>query len=179
VQAADAGESFRDARIKAYYIMASGPGQGFGEQSLKSISAPFVVDTAELDEILDPRANSSTLAKLISGAREITRPVGHFAYVPECRPIIGPVLARVAGVPICNDPNGVDRAAVHQQVARDVIRFFNTALPASCQISSLSGLSEPTQRHRKSRSRRRPSRCLRHRSSCTATAYCEGRRTCR
>jgi predicted dienelactone hydrolase len=128
VQAADADRSFQDARIKAYYIMGSGPGQGFSEESLKAISAPFVVDTAQFDEILDPRANSGTLAALISGAKEIRRSVGHFAYVPECRSIIGPILARVAGIPICNDPDAVDRAAVHQHVARDVIQFFNTEL---------------------------------------------------
>jgi predicted dienelactone hydrolase len=130
VQAADADRSFQDARISAYYIMASGPGQGFSEESLKAISAPFVVDTAQLDEILDPRTNSSTLATLISGAKEIKRSVGHFAYVPQCRSIIGPILARVAGIPICDDPDGVDRAAVHQDVARDVMQFFNTQLRA-------------------------------------------------
>jgi predicted dienelactone hydrolase len=128
VQAADADRSFQDARIEAYYIMGSGPGQGFSEESLKAISAPFVVDTAQFDEILEPGANSGTLATLISGAKEIRRSVGHFAYVPECRSIIGPILARIAGIPICNDPDGVDRAAVHQQVARDVIQFFNTEL---------------------------------------------------
>jgi predicted dienelactone hydrolase len=128
VSATDADRSYHDARIRAYYIMGSGPGQGFGEQSLKAISAPFVVDTAEFDEILEPLANSAALARLISGAREIRRPVGHFAYVPECRWIIGPILTRVAGIPICNDPDGVDRAAVHQQVARDVIQFFNAEL---------------------------------------------------
>ena len=128
LRAADADRSFQDARIKAYYIMGSGPGQGFSEESLKAISVPFVVDTAGLDEILEPRANSGALATLISGAKEIRRSVGHFAYVPECRSIIGPILARVAGIPICNDPDGVDRTAVHQQVARDVIQFFNAEL---------------------------------------------------
>jgi predicted dienelactone hydrolase len=128
VATGDADRSFRDARIRAYYIMGSGPAQGFSEESLQAISAPFVVDTAQLDEILEPRANSGTLAMLISGAKEIRRPVGHFAYVPECRSIIGPILTRVAGIPICNDPDGVDRAAVHQQVARDVMQFFNAEL---------------------------------------------------
>ena len=104
VPAADADRSFHDARIKAYYIMGSGPGQGFSEESLKAISAPFVVDTAQFDEILEPGANSGALATLISGAKEIKRSVGHFAYVPECRWIIGPILARVAGIPVCNDP---------------------------------------------------------------------------
>ena len=46
VPAKDAGDSFEDGRIKAFYIMGSGPGQGFAPDSLKLISAPFLVDTA-------------------------------------------------------------------------------------------------------------------------------------
>lgn len=126
VSAKDAGESFRDARIKAFYIMASGPGQGFVAESLKSISVPFVVDTAQFDEVLEPLDNSTAIARQISGAREVTRPVGHFAYVPECRWLIGPILAGLAGLPLCDDPRGVDRAQVHKQVALDVIAYFNT-----------------------------------------------------
>ena len=128
IPAADAGESFKDVRIRAFYIMASGPAQGFSAESLKEISAPFVVDTAKFDEILQPIANSGAFAKQIPGAREIVRPVGHFAYVPECRPVVGKVLAAVAGIPICDDPAGVDRTAAHEQIAGDVIRFFGKAL---------------------------------------------------
>jgi predicted dienelactone hydrolase len=128
VSAKDAGESFRDARIKAFYIMASGPGQGFVAESLKSISVPFMVDTAQFDEILEPLASSTTIARQIPGAREVTRPVGHFAYVPECRWLIGPVLTSLAGIPLCDDPQGVDRAQVHKQVAPDVVDFFNKNL---------------------------------------------------
>ena len=128
VSAKDAGESFRDARIKAFYIMASGPGQGFVAESLKSISVPFTVDTAQFDEILEPLDNSITIARQIPGAREVTRPVGHFAYVPECRWLIGPVLTRLAGLPLCDDPRGIDRAQVHKQVAPDVVAFFNANL---------------------------------------------------
>jgi len=128
IPATDAGESFRDARLRAFYIMASGPAPGFAADSLKAISAPFIVDTAQFDEILEPLANSSALAKLISGAREVVRPVGHFAYVPECRPVVGRILAAAAGIPICDDPAGVDRAAVHNQIADEVIRFFGKAL---------------------------------------------------
>jgi predicted dienelactone hydrolase len=54
--------------------------------------------------------------------------VGHFAYVPECRPVVGKILAAAAGIPICSDPAGVDRAAVHEQIAKEVIRFFAKAL---------------------------------------------------
>jgi predicted dienelactone hydrolase len=128
VAASDGRDSFRDSRLRAFYIMASGPGQGFSAESLASIGVPFVVDTARDDEVLEPQANSSRLARLIPGAREIVRPVGHFVYVPECKWLIGPILARIAGAPICDDPGGVDRAAVHDQIAADVIAFFNTQL---------------------------------------------------
>jgi predicted dienelactone hydrolase len=128
VPAGDAAGSFRDGRIKAFYIMGSGPGQGFAADSLKSIDVPFVVDTAQLDEILDPAANSTNLARQIPGAREVVRPVGHFAYVPECRWLVGPVLTKFAGLPLCDDPRGVDRSLVHKQVAFDIVQFFDKSL---------------------------------------------------
>ena len=87
-----------------------------------------MVDTARADDILEADANSSTLARRIRGAREIVRSVGHFAYVPECKWLIGPFLARLAGAPICNDPAGVDRGRVHEEVADDVIAFFTQHL---------------------------------------------------
>jgi predicted dienelactone hydrolase len=128
VPAKDAGDSFEDGRIKAFYIMGSGPGQGFAPDSLKLISAPFLVDTAQFDEILDPVSNSTNLARQIPSAREVVRPVGHFAYVPECRWLVGPILTKLAGLPLCGDPQGVDRAQVHRQVAPDVVAFFKKNL---------------------------------------------------
>jgi predicted dienelactone hydrolase len=128
VPTGDAGGSFKDGRFKAFYVMASGPGQGFSEESLQAIAVPFVVDTARFDEILAAADHSSVLASRIPAAREIVRPVGHFAYVPQCKRIVGPLLARAAGTPICDDPKGVDRATVHRQVARDVIDFFDRQL---------------------------------------------------
>ena len=128
IKTSDAAESFRDSRFKAFYLMATGPGQGFSLESLGSIDVPFMVDTAKADEILEPTANSSALARLIPGAKEIVRPVGHFAYVPECKWLIGPLIARFAGTPICTDPAGVDRGLVHKQVAEDAIAFFNAHL---------------------------------------------------
>ena len=131
VPAQDAGASFKDPRIKAFYVMASGPGQGFAADSLKVITAPFVVDSAQFDEILAVADNSSNLARQIPSAREVVRPVGHFVYVPECKPVIGAVLARAAGIPLCDDPSGVDRANVHKQVAHDVIEFLGRSLRVS------------------------------------------------
>jgi predicted dienelactone hydrolase len=129
VPAQDAGGSFKDARVRAFYVMATGPGQGFSVQSLAAIDVPFVVETAQFDEILEPRGNSGNLARQIRGAREVVRPVGHFAYVAQCKPVIGALLAKAAGLPLCDDPHGVDRAAMHKQVASDVVEFFGRSLP--------------------------------------------------
>ncbi|MBI2769447.1 MAG: hypothetical protein HYX47_07485 [Burkholderiales bacterium] len=128
IAAADAAESFNDSRFKAFYIMASGPAAGFSADSLRSIAVPFLIDTAAYDEILDPAANSGALARLIPGAQEIVRPAGHFAYVPECKWLVGPLLARVAGTPICDDPSGTDRGRIHTQAAEGAIRFFSQQL---------------------------------------------------
>lgn len=78
VPARDAGESFTDPRIRAFYIMGAGPAQGFSPESLAAIRAPFLIDTAQYDTVLEPRANSAALAKHIRGAKEVVRPVGHF-----------------------------------------------------------------------------------------------------
>ena len=43
----------------------------------------------------------------------------------RCRWLVGPILTKVSGLPICGDPDGVDRARVHKQVASDVIAFFD------------------------------------------------------
>jgi predicted dienelactone hydrolase len=128
VPASDARGSFKDVRIRAFYIMGSGPGQGFEPGSLSSIGVPFVVDTAKFDEILEPAANSTNLARQIPSASEVVRPVGHFAYIPACRWLVGPILTKFAGLPLCDDPKGVDRTRAHRQVAADVAAFFDKAL---------------------------------------------------
>jgi predicted dienelactone hydrolase len=73
------------------------------------------------DEVLSPGINSTFLAATIPGAKEVIRPVGHFAYVPICKPFIGRAVASL----ICTDPKGVERAEVHQKVATDTLAFFD------------------------------------------------------
>jgi hypothetical protein len=74
--------------------------------------------------VLAPEMNSTWAAKLVPSATEIVRPVGHFVYVPLCKPIIGKLAASL----ICTDLKGVDRADVHEKVGIDVVRFFDKSL---------------------------------------------------
>ena len=117
-----------DTVFKAFYVMATGPGQGFESASLRAISVPMLFDTAEQDGVLAPGPNSTWLAAAIPKAREIKRNVGHFAYVLVCRPIIGSVLARGLGLPLCDDPSGTDRAADQERIRADAVQFFNAEL---------------------------------------------------
>jgi predicted dienelactone hydrolase len=117
-------QSYRDARIRAFYIMASGPAQGFKLETLRAIQAPFALDTAGLDEILDNAFNAHVFAREIPGAASIERKVGHFAYVPLC--VAGAVPPQAAA--ICADPPDVARDAAHEQVADAVVRFFGKQL---------------------------------------------------
>jgi predicted dienelactone hydrolase len=102
--------SYGDPRIRAFYIMASAPAQGFGRETLRSVRMPFAVETAKLDEILDNTLNSNVFAGEIPGATSIDREFGHFAYVPLCRD--GAVPPPAAAV--CGDPPGVARSAAHE-----------------------------------------------------------------
>ncbi len=120
----DGTASFKDARFRAFYLMATGPASGFSPESLKGITVPVVLDTAKQDTVLAPQVGSSLLARTIPGAREIVRDVSHFVYVPICRPVVGRLLA----AQICTDAPGADRQTVHTQVAADVKGFFAAQL---------------------------------------------------
>jgi predicted dienelactone hydrolase len=117
-------KTYLDNRFKAFYLTATGPVSGMTTSSLSIITTPLIFDTAQFDEVLAPSINSSWAATIVPGAKEIPRPVGHFAYVPMCKPIIGKLLASL----ICTDPKGVDRAEIHEKVGFDVIRFFDQQL---------------------------------------------------
>jgi predicted dienelactone hydrolase len=116
--------SYADNRFKAFYLTATGPVRGMTVPSLKAISAPMLFDTAQFDEVLAPEMNSTWAAKIVPTATEIVRPVGHFVYVPLCKPVIGKLAASL----ICTDLKGVERADVHEKVGTDVVRFFDKSL---------------------------------------------------
>ena len=117
-------DSYLDARIKSFYLMATGPSQGFSAESLLGIKASIFLDTARFDTVLEPVSNSTAMAKRIPKAIEVLRDVSHFTYVPLCKPGIGKLVAPL----ICTDQDGVDRAGTHSVVARSAIAFFANTL---------------------------------------------------
>lgn len=126
VPLSNSGDSYQDPRIKAYYVAAGGPGAGFTAASLRAIRTPVAFDTAQFDTVLAAQTNARWLAQQIPGATEVLRPVGHFSYVPLCRPLIG----KIAAALICTDPDGVSRANTHQATASATLAFFDKHLVA-------------------------------------------------
>jgi predicted dienelactone hydrolase len=124
VDTKDAKQNYADVRFKVFYLMAAGPAQGFSLESLEKIQVPVAVDVAHFDDILLASENAEVFATSIKGAKKIERHVGHFTYVPECKPLLGKVLA----AQICNDPAGVDRQKSHDEISREVVSFLATAL---------------------------------------------------
>ncbi len=120
----DSSADYSDKRLKAFYLMAGGPGAGFTPDSLATVKAPMVFDTAKFDVVLAPSIGSSLMAKSVPNSKEIVRDVGHFTYAPLCRAVVGKTLAGQ----ICVDPDGVDRAQVHAEVAKDAKAFFAASL---------------------------------------------------
>ena len=95
-------------RIKAFYIMGSGPGQGFAPDSSKSISVPFVVDTARIRR--DP------------GARCRTRPTSPGRSRAHGGGASGRALRLRARVPLAGRP--------HPQISKE------SAAPQASELSS-------------------------------------------
>jgi predicted dienelactone hydrolase len=118
------GSSFRDPRIRAVFAIAPALGGGFTKAGLRGITIPVEVVVGAGDSVAPARSNASRYAALIPGARLTVLPgnVGHYTFLHECTEHGRKVL------PICRDGTGVDRAAVHRDVARRAVEFFERTL---------------------------------------------------
>ena len=122
-----AGDSFRDERVSAVFVMAPALGQGFNEQELAGVKIPVQVVVGEGDTVTPAATNARRFSGLIEGATltVLEGPVQHYDFLAECTP------GAEAAVPICREGKGVDRAAVHAKVTDLAIAFFDQAWAGS------------------------------------------------
>ncbi|MCG5242712.1 alpha/beta hydrolase family protein [Azospirillum doebereinerae] len=115
-----------DGRVKALFLMAP-KGVLFGAAGLEAVRVPVRLYAAERDGQLGLAANAGALARdlparpvpvLLEGA-------GHFVFLAPC----STELAAAAPF-LCRDPEGVDRAGLHDRINADAAAFFTTALGA-------------------------------------------------
>jgi predicted dienelactone hydrolase len=115
-----AGNSYRDARVRAVFAMAPGPGPAFTPDSLGKISIPVAIVSGSADEITPPASGAEALAKAIPHAALRLFPrAGHFVFFDTCTRV-GRLFLRA----VCVDPDGTNRDAVHAETIRLALDFF-------------------------------------------------------
>jgi predicted dienelactone hydrolase len=120
-----AGNSYRDMRIRAAFVMAPGLVPAFTPDSLGKVSIPVAIVSGSADDFTPPASGAEALAKAIPHATlKLFPDAGHFVFVATCTRV-GRLFLRAA----CGDPDGTDRAAVHAETIGLAIDFFTANLP--------------------------------------------------
>ncbi len=112
-------------KIKAAILLAPAYGPLFTRRSMAAVTAPLLMYRAENDEELDAKFNAQHIQQLLPDNTELrtVAGAGHYTFMAPCPP------AMAKRIPaICNDATGVDRAAIHRQLNRDIVSFFDQQL---------------------------------------------------
>ncbi|MCB4767191.1 hypothetical protein LGR54_01100 [Ancylobacter sp. Lp-2] len=118
--------SCRDPRLRSALLMAPAPTvRAFTPESLAAIRAPVGLTVGGADREAPGEAGAIWLRDRLSASRllPLAAEVGHYALLGECTPA-----ACRAAPEICVDAPGVDRAAVHAEVAALALDLFGAAV---------------------------------------------------
>lgn len=121
---ARSADSFRDPRVKAVFAIAPF-GEAFTADSLHAIRIPVDIVAGNADPILPIGDNADWVRAHVRNAQETILPggVAHYTFLDTCT-----AAGKSAVGVYCADAAGVDRDAVHAQVAGMAVTFFNRAL---------------------------------------------------
>jgi predicted dienelactone hydrolase len=118
------GDSYRDPRIKAAYAIAPVLGPALVPASLAEIRVPVRMVVGSADDQAVPETTAKPVAAAIAKAElELLPGVTHYTFLSTCNAV-----GRTVKGQLCSDPQGVDREAVHAQVSRDAVEFFERSL---------------------------------------------------
>ncbi|MFC5568737.1 alpha/beta hydrolase family protein [Lysobacter yangpyeongensis] len=120
-----AGHFSSDPRIKAVVLAAPGLGFTFAPDGLSGVRVPVQLWSGDRDETVPFASNAGIVAAGLGDRVEAHRIAGatHLSFLAPCGLMQPPAL--------CADPKGFDRAAAHTAMNAEVIRFFDSHLPAS------------------------------------------------
>ncbi len=113
--------SHQDDRIRAVFAIAPVLGSSFTLESLGDIDIPVRVVVGDQDDQALPDVTAVPVATAITRASlELLPGVGHYTFLAECT-----FKGRLFVKQLCTDPEGTDRRQIHNEVASDVLRFFD------------------------------------------------------
>jgi len=114
----------RDPRVRAAVAMAP-LSVMFDAKGLAGVTIPLRIYKAANDQLLQNRFNTDPLLRAFPRPVEQAEvPGNHFVFLAPCSDAL-----KAAAVPICADPPGVDRAAVHATLDAEIVAFFDRTLP--------------------------------------------------
>lgn len=123
------GADHADTRVKS--VMAIDPGLtfGLGPDDVADVKGDILLVTlgqgADRLAATDISAAGSNLIALLPGADLLEiAPAAHFTMLPVCKPAGAEILAEEQDDPVCTDPAGADRAAIHAQMLQAASAFF-------------------------------------------------------
>ena len=122
---AEAARSYRDSRVGAIVALDPACGPGYDEASLSRVDIPALIVGSTDNDFLPFEYHAGRYASLLPDAQllKLQRGEGHFVYLDCC------TSDRVAnGVPLCVDRPGVDREAVHADLAPRILAFLMASL---------------------------------------------------
>ncbi|AJY47543.1 alpha/beta hydrolase family protein [Martelella endophytica] len=117
----------RDERISR--VVAIDPGFTYAAtaDSIAASKQPvLVINLGEknLTKAADVSEKGSNLvARLPDAERVVIAPAHHFTFLAECKPAGAALLAEEQDDPVCDDPEGADRAAVHARIIDTIAGF--------------------------------------------------------
>ena len=114
-----------DARVRAVFVMAPAVGYVFDRAGLSKVEVPVLLYRPTADEMLLHPWHAERIAQMLPKPPEyqLIEGAGHFVFLAPCPAVIA---ARAPA--ICNDPPGIDRAAVHARLNAEMIEFFRRTL---------------------------------------------------
>jgi predicted dienelactone hydrolase len=128
--AADWNGTYADPRVT--HVVAIEPGLiwGLGPAEIAQLvpDVRLIGLGAGSDRMLATDFDTSGLAGLLPGAIvDRIAPAIHFTALPLCKPMAEAILIEEQDDPVCTDPAGTDRAAVHRQIVSDILSDLDLA----------------------------------------------------
>lgn len=97
--------------------LTRGPLAAETDGDLASVRVPIRLYEAERDEVLRHAVNAERIRSFLPRA-------GHYVFLAPCSAAF-----RREAPPICVDPPGVDRAAIHDRLNAEIVDFVRRTLP--------------------------------------------------
>ncbi|MEJ8474040.1 alpha/beta hydrolase family protein [Roseibium algae] len=120
--------SYEDPRLAGTIAIDPGMVAGMTPASISSIEKPVLLINLGTDDTLWPTINIGQSGldletRMVNATYVQIAPADHYSFLPECTENAPAMLMEEGEDPICDDPEGSDRADVHRQVI-DAVRNF-------------------------------------------------------